>query len=113
MFGFHDSDQRDSHSPNAAMLGGPLQSCPPTFQSWTRNTGCEFSEGRAPSAAPLYSKRLPGRCEIHSWWAASRIPAGENRGMTDRSKTVAVFFADHRERRARDRGTQEARTQYQ
>src|SRR5262249_42052021 len=92
---FHDSDKRDSHSPNAPMLGGPLQSSSPAFQSWTRNARSQFTESRVARAAPLYSKRLSSRRDIHSWWATSRIPAGENRGMTDQPKRLDVFFADH------------------
>ena len=105
MSGFYDSDQRDTYSPNAPMLGRPLQSRPPSFQSWTGNTGSEFTEGRAASAAPLYSKRLPSRCDIHSWWAASRVPAGEICSMKDRFKTAECIFCGRQAPRAgSDRG---------
>jgi hypothetical protein len=39
-------------------------------------------------------KDLPGCCDIHSWWAASRIPPGENCSMRIDSKRPNVFFAD-------------------
>ena len=98
MLGFHDSDKRDSHSPNAPMLGGPLQSRPPAFQSWTRDTGSEFTQGRVASAAPLYSKGLPSRRDIYSWRATSRVPAAENCRM--RIQNARMFFSGRQARLA-------------
>src|SRR5215469_9517172 len=78
MLGFHHSDQRDTDSADSEMLGGTLQSCPPTFQSRTRNTGSEFTEGRTARPTALHSERLPSCSDIDSRWAASRISPGES-----------------------------------
>src|SRR5215831_14587367 len=94
MFGLHDPDQRDTHSAGADMLGGTLQSRPPTLQSWTRNTRSEFAEGGATSPTTLHSKELPSCSDVHSRWPASRIRAGKNRCVKD-LEPLSVFFAEH------------------
>src|SRR6516165_840890 len=70
MVGFHDSDQRGTHSANPQILGGSLQRRPPTLQSWARNTGSEFTEGRGSGPTALHSERLPSCCNFHSRWSA-------------------------------------------
>src|SRR5262249_22142094 len=57
VFRFHDSDQRDPHSANAPVLGRPLQSRPPAFQPWTRNTGSPFHrKPSCKSSATVFQK---------------------------------------------------------
>src|SRR5262252_2189150 len=75
---FHHSDQRGTHSANAQMLGGALQSRASALRSWTWNTGSEFTEGRASSTTALHSEGLPSCGDIDPRWSASRVRAGEN-----------------------------------
>ena len=92
MLGFHDPDQRSTHSANAEMLGGTLQSRPPTLKSWTRNTGSEFTKGRAPSRTTPYSKGSPSCSDFNSWWPASRIPVGASCGVKDDIPDSRMYF---------------------
>src|SRR5262249_5797342 len=66
MFRLHDPDQRDTHSPDAEILGRTLQSRPPSFESWTGNAGPKFTEGRSSSPTPLHSEGVPSCSDIDS-----------------------------------------------
>ena len=92
MLGFQYSDQRGTHSANAQVLGGTLQSCPPTFQSWTRDTGSEFTQGRPASPTALHSERLPSRSDIDPWWPPSRISPGESCRVKDGIPDSRIYF---------------------
>jgi transposase InsO family protein len=77
---------------NAQVLGGALQSRPPTLQSRSWNTGSEFAEGRASSPAALHSERLPSQGDFNPGWSPSRVPVRKNCRMKDRIQNVRVYF---------------------